>query len=100
MPALLRKYRRRSGEPPNEMNPLIPKLMNVAGEFRRVAAMNAPVPVPRPEEVSDATRDPTVAAPEHHLGWPSILLLISAALVTLLWNAALVWLAGRAFGLW
>lgn len=62
--------------------------------------MNAPVPIPRPEEVSDTPHSTTVAAPERHLGWPSIVLLIIAALVTLLWNAALGWLAGKAFGLW
>jgi len=62
--------------------------------------MNAPVPIPRPEEVSDAPSSTNVAAPERHLGWPSIVLLIVAVLVTLLWNAALGWLAGKAFGLW
>jgi hypothetical protein len=62
--------------------------------------MNAPVPIPRPEEVSDAASSTTATAPEHHLGWPSIILLIVALLVTVLWNAALGWLAGKAFGLW
>jgi len=56
--------------------------------------------MPRPEEVSDAPRDDTVTAPKHHLGWPSIVLLIVALLVTVLWNTALGWLAGKAFGLW
>ena len=62
--------------------------------------MNAPVPIPRPEEVSDAPSSTNVAAPVRHLGWASVVLLIIAVLVTLLWNAALGWLAGKAFGLW
>ena len=62
--------------------------------------MNAPVQIPRPEEVTDAPRSTAAAAPEHHLGWHSIVLLIVAVLVTLLWNAALGWLAGKAFGWW
>jgi len=61
--------------------------------------MNAPVPVPRPEDVSDAPGT-TTTAPEHRLGWSCIVLLVIAVLVTLMWNAALGWLAGKAFGLW
>jgi len=61
--------------------------------------MNAPVNIPR-SELSDTARSTTTTAPEHRLEWPGIVLLIVAVLVTLLWNAALVWLAGRAFGLW
>ena len=61
--------------------------------------MNAPVHIPRPE-VSDTARSTTATAPAPQLGWPSIVLLIVAVLATLLWNASLAWLAGRAFGLW
>jgi len=61
--------------------------------------MNAPVQIPRPE-LSDPVRSTTTTAPQHQLQWPGIVLLIVAVLVTLLWNAALVWLAGKAFGLW
>jgi len=61
--------------------------------------MNAPVQIPRPE-ISNPVHPTTTTAPEHQLQWPGIVLLIVAVLVTLLWNAALVWLAGRAFGLW
>ena len=62
--------------------------------------MNAPVPMPRPEEVSDAQGNTTATVPEHHLKWPCIILLVTAVLVTVLWNVALGWLVGRVFGLW
>jgi hypothetical protein len=62
--------------------------------------MNAPVQVPRPEVSDPLGTAPTTGAPDPRLGWPSIILLIVAALVTMLWNAALAWLVGRAFGVW
>jgi hypothetical protein len=97
----LRKYGWLSREPPDEMNPLIRKfLLNVVGEFRRVATMNAPVPIPRPEEVSNAPDSTPTTTPKHRLGWLCVVLLVAAVLATLVWNVALGWLAGKAFGLW
>jgi len=60
--------------------------------------MNVPVQIPRPE-VSDPPCS-TTDGPEHQRGWLCIALLVAAVLATLVWNAALGWLAGRAFGLW
>ena len=61
--------------------------------------MNAPVHIPRPE-LSDTAHSTTTTAPEPQLGWHSIVLLTVAVLITMLWNAALGWVAGMAFGLW
>jgi len=61
--------------------------------------MNAPVHIPRPE-ISDTAHPTTRTAPARQLGWPNIALLMAAVLVTVLWNTALAWLAGKAFGLW
>ena len=61
--------------------------------------MNAPFHIDRPE-VIDPTSSTSAPASEHRSGWLCVALLVVALLATLVWIAALGWLAVKAISLW
>jgi hypothetical protein len=61
--------------------------------------MNAPFHIDRPEVVDPASST-SAPASKQRSGWLCITMLIVALLTTIVWIAALGWLAVKAFSLW